>query len=238
MRVDEVSVLAALVAACGSKACAPPPVGTGGSEGGLAAASVEEAMLESRSRQWSTVTGPFQSDEVADAGDELRHYCKDGYLFINEALRGSPEKFYSDVTKTKARRIDNAFKHFGVASKEPGVVYRGTMFTARDLGLEQGESLVTRRRFIRARFPVGATVMDRGYVSTSTERDIADHFRGDGEVGVLMHITIPKGVKVLAGSHNESEVLLPRGSRFKITHVEEPLGSDVPLHVHMELVPG
>lgn len=66
---------------------------------------------------------------------------------------------------------------------------------------------------------------EKGFVSTSKSKQIAKQF-ALGEDKVIMHITVPKGSKVIDDSilpsyiaskmSNEQEVLLPRNSQFKI----------------------
>jgi len=69
---------------------------------------------------------------------------------------------------------------------------------------------------------VGDTVVDRGYSSTDTSKEVADRFGY-----VLMRIALPKGSTAMPvpayqiGSQkiNENEMLLPRGSRFLVNGV-------------------
>jgi hypothetical protein len=62
---------------------------------------------------------------------------------------------------------------------------------------------------------VGDTFVDHGFMSTSTRRAAAESF-GGGKV--MMRISTRQGISIKAwSSHkNEEEVLLPRGSRFKV----------------------
>jgi len=67
----------------------------------------------------------------------------------------------------------------------------------------------------------GKIFTDKGYVSTSLNKEIAKEFsRGKGST--VMEIVMPKGAKGLPmevigkGIRNEAEILLPRGSQFKI----------------------
>ena len=64
---------------------------------------------------------------------------------------------------------------------------------------------------------VGQTWTERGFMSTSTERNVADNF-GSGKGGVVMRISTRQGVSIrnYGGLSGEREVLLPRGARFRI----------------------
>jgi hypothetical protein len=84
---------------------------------------------------------------------------------------------------------------------------------------------------------VGDTFTDRAYVSTSTERGTADQFRTDHgrlgeEAGALIEIRLPKGTNgadmtALSLAYSESEILLPRGSRFRITGIRDEGGTKI-----------
>jgi hypothetical protein len=74
---------------------------------------------------------------------------------------------------------------------------------------------------------VGTVIQDKGYVSTSKNKHTAESF-GNGS---YLYITSPKGTKVLdlnatlkqkSLHKGEHEVLLPRGTRFKVTKIELP----------------
>ena len=67
---------------------------------------------------------------------------------------------------------------------------------------------------------VGQTWTDRGYVSTSTSPDTATSFGGAG--GVFMKISTRQGVAIhsISSVAHEREVLLPRGSRFRLKSKE------------------
>ena len=68
---------------------------------------------------------------------------------------------------------------------------------------------------------VGQTFTDSGFVSTSTSYATASSFGGSSG-GTVMKIKTRQGLSIKAWSSHasENEVLLPRGSRFKITSKE------------------
>lgn len=88
---------------------------------------------------------------------------------------------------------------------------------------------------------VGDTFTDRGFVSATEDESISNLFamapmmRGEG-MGETLNITIPKGAQVLEvykvhSGGNESEFILPPGSTFKVTGVNDD-GYDVEVVPH------
>jgi hypothetical protein len=94
-------------------------------------------------------------------------------------------------------------------------------------------------------FKVGGEFTDNGYVSTTRDKSIANNFyhtlqERTNRVNVV--ITIPKGKPALPSggtsdySTDEQEVLLPRGSKFKINRVTKGRGPDAAKTIEVELV--
>jgi hypothetical protein len=93
----------------------------------------------------------------------------------------------------------------------------------------------------------GDTFHDKGFVSTSTNPNVAKGFTplSPGIDRHLFHIKVPKGSKALAMEHvsfgagGENEVLLPRNSKFRYDSREEhpaPEGSKLIIH-HVTHIP-
>lgn len=86
----------------------------------------------------------------------------------------------------------------------------------------------------------GTKVIDRGFVSTTTEREVAAMFSGSGSI---MEIDLPKGMRVLmvspehaqpiGGYEDQKEVLLPRSLTYRVTD-KKKLG---PGRFHIKLAP-
>jgi hypothetical protein len=95
----------------------------------------------------------------------------------------------------------------------PATVYRGTEihYLREVAGAVSAEDLR------------GRTLVEAGFLSTSTSKDIAD-FWGGGAGGALMELRLPAGMPVLSlpgvGYIEQSELLLPRGCSMTITSVE------------------
>lgn len=69
---------------------------------------------------------------------------------------------------------------------------------------------------------VGAVLSDKGFISTTTNAEIAQAFSGGG---YGLKIRVPKGASILPVKHlsshsHEDELVLPRGSSFKITEMD------------------
>jgi hypothetical protein len=86
----------------------------------------------------------------------------------------------------------------------------------------------------------GAVVQDNGFVSTTTDKKITENFGSHA-----VHIHVPKGSKAIslpgivgdAGTADEDELLLPRGSKFRIVSVEDnPVKKGASI-IHAELLP-
>lgn len=140
-----------------------------------------------------------------------------GAGFLNEHLHGTAHRGDSIAAEKQAAAMDSAFRQAKPTSK-PMVVYRGMTVS----GLS-----------------VGSTFTEKGYVSTSSAHEVADQY-AEGKPVVRVHV--PAGSKAISvaqmigedhhspitsdglgvtdeatGDEVEREVLLPRGSQFKVT---------------------
>lgn len=170
--------------------------------------------------------------EVLDA------YTEGAYRDINKTLRGIPTDATTvkNVDYTKDIPIDDAVAGMDRAFekapplKESLVTYRGGQFPS-DV-------------------PVGAEFTDNGFVSTGATPFTAAYsfWAANGKKGVVMEIVVPKGTKAIVPDMAlkrdreqwiEGEVLLPRGSRFRVANrgeYEYPAIGKVPF-VTLEVVP-
>lgn len=143
----------------------------------------------------------------------VRAYQEEGYHHsLNEFLRGQRTEVRAEVRATVAH-LDSAIA--GSRINRPMTLYRGFTMEGRPPSASD---------------LVGMKVTDPAYYSTSTRREIAEGFSGSLGQGVVMRIKVPAGTKGLAvhkvrtgsefsegGATPEFEVLLPRGSSFRIT---------------------
>jgi hypothetical protein len=148
-------------------------------------------------------------DVTPAEAEALREYVGPDYAFMNAYSRNAsgPDK---DFYEEKSKRLDS------LIAKQPPlkgeeVVYRG-MRPPKEL----------EKQLVK-----DAVIVDKGFMSTTIDRDTANNFGT-----TIMTIRVPKGyhaVKVqdyLQGTvaDNERELILPRGTKLKITHVREEKG--------------
>lgn len=134
-----------------------------------------------------------QSHFKETATDEMKrsrlHYMGGGYEGINRSLRGKREM---DVNSAEAiRGMDEAFHNASVKSTSDVTVTRSLM---RHPELKTG---------------TGAELIEDGFMSTSAS--------GYTFGNVQLDIKVPAGTPVLAGMKEQGELILNRGTRYRIT---------------------
>jgi hypothetical protein len=202
-------------------------------DGGLSDAEVD-AFLSGESTMTAAVTAAgFHEDQHRDshgrwakgipAGVEPRQlgihfYSGAGFRQLNEALRkGSGVKHISrsivpnthkgDYRTTITLNGATAVRHLDAAIDDSPVDHDTTLY--------RGTTAFHTPN-------VGDVFTDKGYTSTSSDRNRAAVYYG-GNGRLLWEITVPKGERALpideGPNTHEKEVLLPRGSSFRITDV-------------------
>lgn len=148
-----------------------------------------------------------------DAGQKsaIQTYTGGAFSSINDGLRG--HESLDDDSKATIKGLDAAFKSAATTAGDV-VVYRGGGLSA--LGSDPTKM-------------VGKTILDKGFVSTTTAVGIANGFAGQGKEKqrvVRYDISLPGGTKALsadaalgADSLGQHELILKRGSKFKIESV-------------------
>jgi len=137
----------------------------------------------------------------------VSNYTANDYYSLNGQLRGGN---IDSVNSPNVKSIDSAFDSAKPLNRDI-TVHRGMAQASQLLG-PAGKS-------------VGKTFSDKAYVSTSAEPDIAEKNFGEGVDSAIMHITVPKGTKVVKpGSASfvptESELILNRNSNFRVDRDE------------------
>lgn len=135
---------------------------------------------------------------------------------INADLRGGGSS-YSATTDL----VDGAMERSKLP--EDAVVYRGVSSAQRTFGSAYRSSSM-----------VGMEWTDRGYSSTTTNEVVADRFAGGSALGVRMRILAPAGTGAIAIDDYESEILLPRGLKFRV--VNDVLPESGPRQLDVEIV--
>lgn len=167
---------------------------------------------------------------ATSARKSLTHYSGSGYQEINDHLRAIAKgQKVSDVTEKKIRpmveAMDAAFGHSHM--EQATVVHRGIKsgMSGFDGAWQHDHSMV------------GAVVSDPGYASSSTAYTTASSFAGHG--GIVMRVLVPKGypgISMHGGNHSgENEILLPRGTKFRI--VADNGWQNGQRHLDVEIIP-
>ena len=146
----------------------------------------------------------------------VQQYSGSDYRMLNEKLRKgasyeaaiSPLGVVENMTTKQAAMVGalDVLTRVDQRDPPPATVYRGA-------GAAVAKQIDA--------MGVGRTWTERGFMSTSTRRDLAESF-GSESRGVVMRIRTRQGVPIreLSNVPHEREVLLPRGARFRIRSKE------------------
>ena len=150
-------------------------------------------------------------------------YSGDGHRLMNQYLRGKNPEFVSQSQKEITEQyIDSMVSAINERTLPHTMkLYRGVSTPGdflqdpnwKDKSLEQ----------LRAEY-IGKVAVDNGFCSTSISRDAAEDFKRTWD-GAMVEITAPKGANAMFMQHvsiygHEKEVLLQKGSGFKITDID------------------
>jgi hypothetical protein len=144
-----------------------------------------------------------ESEELGqDLQTAIKAYTDGSYSKLNAALRAG--KPMDAAQATLAAHLDTAIRKSKI--KEDITTYRGVKEPA---------------KFFGENVKIGTVIVDNGYISTSKNPSTGHGWSGDG---LVAKIKLPKGSSALDVSpmslhSSEAEVLLPRGSMFKIVGV-------------------
>ncbi len=156
----------------------------------------------------ATLNSELTDDEKAS----LKDYTGEGYIPINSSLRG--KGLNHPDNKKNITNLDSAIKKSRFDKSVSYLLYRGIGKNRKDeISSQIGTNLDDKTA-------VGRVYTDSGYVSTSLQTSTANRFGNH----LLTIKTKPgaNGIDLAGGSSNalEKEVLLPRGSKFRITDTE------------------
>jgi hypothetical protein len=136
-------------------------------------------------------------------------YSTTHYSDMNNVARGKfvNPKYQAQIDAAKERiaLVDAAIAKGTLA--RPATLYRGTNVDV-----------------LGGKLPaVGTTFSDKGFLSTSTSRGVAQSFQSASGGGVVLRIAAPRGARAVDVSHVsgglEHEVLLPRNAKLRVTGV-------------------
>lgn len=187
---------------------------------GPAGAAAERVLA----KQELAIRGPQATalSEYVDGSHGINAYARQGTDQFGHKL----EPWKRDRLKKITQQMDAAFE--GAATPGNVTVYRGVGDVERVFGTSNLDTLV------------GTEFQDNGYFSTTTSKEATDYFRGSS--GVAIEVTVPKGAPAIwmenLGSavkqSGEHELLIARGSRYRITGVKRSLSKETIL---MEMLP-
>ena len=163
---------------------------------------------------------PEAPPPTEDQAKAINTYTGSMYRDINGLLRGSKQFGDPEYEQKVQDVVDKAAEGLRSLPDYKGETYRGTALN---------DDIV-------AKMKVGGTYSDKGFLSTSSNPNIADNFSSSNSAGktqVLFTIQGKHGTDISSASKfgNEKEILFNPSSKFKITSMEEKDGI---LHVGMK----
>lgn len=149
----------------------------------------------------------YNRSDLSDAEKEAAGaYQARAYPRMNNYSRLGPDSLDPDVladTERLVRDMDSAIDKSRV--QEDVVIYRGLNILANDL---KRYDLLT----------PGEEVVESAFTSFSGTSDQAGDFANNAR-GVIMRTVLPKGSKALYMDASENELVLPRGTRYRVVRV-------------------
>lgn len=196
---------------------------TDGGAGASKPKQLTEMDLDKLAPQYDKLPSEYR----AKVKDAVNAYTGLDYVDVNDALRSGDKLDWAyGKYQQQIRYLDRAFQ-VGHELAHDTIVYRGMPSTSRYADLKVGDIFV-----------------DRAFVSTSPSERVAewfssadpDHEPGSRMPGTMLRIKVPKGTRVIApivpdrpGGTAEPELLLRRGTRFRVTR-EKSSGT-----IHLEV---
>lgn len=184
-----------------------PSKTTGGPGGNTA--SPEKVGFSHDPRDYDSSTQAFKNHVTTDEQkDAVTYYTKEGYRPLNNCRRRN--LMCDKVDYGKAMELN---KLLTSAPKFEGEVYRGVEFSSK----EKADAFISN-------FKKGGIYVDPGFMSTSTNKNIADQFKdsGNGGLGISLKIKSKNGaaIKSLSDIPSENEVLFGANSKFFVKNIK------------------
>ena len=162
--------------------------------------------------------------------DAIYGFTHQDYTWVNGGLFGKKVLFSLDrleddaftgggeaSTKEMVERVNLMDAAFAKSPLRERIVYRGKGVNSPRF--KQGDQ--TPDEYIKENYALGSEIVFDGYQSTSLDPTIAGSWAGEG--GIIFEMKSRSGINVTSASHwqEESEVLLPRSSRWKVVSVRK-----------------
>lgn len=159
------------------------------------------------------VVGPKSAELPIDIGAAVSGYVGSGFHDVNSALRHDTKM--DDYT---ARLLDGMDKFV-----QTSIVTGGDIVVLRGIGYQGKYENSTKGVIVKFRGLVGNDIIDKGFVSTTKDPQVANVFGAqayrDGEVKLISRITLHEGSRVGFTGKDEQEYVLARGSKFHVIGV-------------------
>jgi predicted ABC-type ATPase len=165
----------------------------------------------------------------------VKNYTENGFSNINRLLRGDDndlsDKEYNEAIR-QAELLDRAFDQASFSVAKPTKVYRGVQEfvnindvddpESQDQLIEASGTLKPSDKFIEDGLSSTSMLQNKALPfafgeAGTPQQDIDDEL---ATVPSMMEITIPPGMRMLPGSKGEREVILERGTRYKVVQNE------------------
>lgn len=152
----------------------------------------------------------------------LNRYTRNGFRRMNSYLRDGPEGMSESDLELVRPRVSALTDLIEIQDPTTSTttLYRG--MGGQNLQLNEGDEF-----------------HDRAFVSTSKQSEVAEEFAE--EDGTIFTIRVPAGAQILdvnaAGDDDEEgEVLLPPGSKFRVSRVVDTGGPSTPARYEVEVI--
>ena len=143
-----------------------------------------------------------------------------------EAIKGYSDR-YTEWFNEKV--YSQEYKNDEKLSHQVNLIDKALNKKAEQRVLYRGVSIDNAEKYSINNLQLGETVDFKGYQSTSTNPIIAGNFTNMDKHGILFEIITPQGVNItsISSVSHESEVLLPRNSRYIVVGKQEKMYSEV-----------
>lgn len=167
-----------------------------------AAAEKAKASKAAKAAEEAKAKEPTKDEKAAleDYMWEGSNLYKDLNRFLRKGTHEDNNKWTTETLQAKQAQLDSYMKKSTLPADT--TVFRGI---DSDVLFADGEPPMP-----------GTLIRDDGFVSTSTSLKEAGWF-GD----VMLHMQLPKGFNAIDTQSDEAEVLLPRGTQFKVTEIKD-----------------
>jgi predicted ABC-type ATPase len=170
-----------------------------------------------------------------EAFEAVKNYTEDGFFNINRLLRDDSDDLtdreYNEAIR-QAELLDRAFDESSFSTVKPTKLYRGIQefvnideiddINDQDALIEASGILKPSDKFKETGFSSTSMLQNKALPFAFGEMGTPQQDMGDETISVpsMMEITIPPGMRMLPGNKAEREVILERGTRYRVVQNE------------------